>query len=286
MLARVNGPRIVLVRTKESANVGSAARAMLNFGLRDLWLVAPRCRLDHRAYALASHAAEVLDGATVVERLEDAIADRTLVLGTSARPRAADNYRVLDPRGAAALLDERAAVLFGPEDHGLSNEELTRCQGQVVVPTLEFASLNLAQAVLVVAYEWGARQRAVGAEGEPGGEAGHGPGEAPGRAGTPGRAGAPAAREQLEGFYAQLAETLLHIGYTDAPRLPGVMRLFRGLLDRAHPTAHDLAALRGLMRQTRWAADQPPERVPGNRPALDGRAGVGREGEAGASEEP
>lgn len=263
MLAHVSGPRVVLVSTKESANVGAAARAMLNFGLRDLWLVAPRCRLDHRAYALASHAAEVLDAATVVPNLADAIADRTTVLGTSARVRAADNFLELTPRAAAQALGPNDAVLFGPEDHGLSNEDLTRCQGQIVIPTQDFSSLNLAQAVLVVAYEVGVRR----AEGEVAPAAvSEGPdatADGP-LAGLP--AGhEPAKREQLEGFYAQLARTLLHIGYTDESRLPGILRLYRGLIDRARPSAHDLAALRGMLRQTLWAANQPPENVPGNR---------------------
>ncbi len=264
MLARVSGPRVVLVSTKESANVGAAARAMLNFGLTDLWLVAPRCRLDHRAYALASHAAEVLDAAMVVDTLNDAVADRTLVLGTSARARAADNFLVLTPRAAAAELHDGAAVLFGPEDHGLSNEHLTMCQGQVVIPTQDFSSLNLGQAVLVIAYELGLR-RAEEAEAVPGGprQVGRVP-VTTGLAGLP-ENHEPAQREQLEGFYAQLARTLLHIGYTDENRLPGILRIYRGLIDRARPSAHDLAALRGMLRQTLWAADQDPRNVPGNR---------------------
>lgn len=257
MLARVNGPRMVLIGTKESANVGAAARAMLNFGLTDLWLVAPRCKLDHRAYALASHAAEVLDKATIVGTLEEAIADRVTVLGTSARERAADNFVVLAPRQAAVELDSSAAVLFGPEDHGLSNEHLTRCQGQIVIPTQDFSSLNLAQAVLVVSYEVGVRrpEREALAGGSTVGTVLHG---------LPDNH-EPAQRDQLEGFYQQLARTLVHIGYTDARRLPGILRLYRGLIDRARPSAHDLAALRGMLRQTLWAADQPPQNVPGNR---------------------
>lgn len=252
MLAGVFGPRIVLVGTKESANVGAVARAMLNFGLSDLWLVAPRCRVDDRAYALAAHAGEVLDGATIVGSLAEAIADREVVLGTSARSRAADNYRVLGPREAAPSLSGTSAVLFGPEDHGLSNEDLTRCQAQIVIPTRGIASLNLAQAVVVIAYEQSMCQSS----------------QAPSlpkarRSETV----TPASRGQLEGFYKQLSETLLHIGYTDHDRLPGVLRLFRGVFDRAAPTAHDLAALRGLARQALWAADQPPEKVPGNKVA-------------------
>ncbi|MBX3142368.1 MAG: RNA methyltransferase [Trueperaceae bacterium] len=238
------GPRIVLLRTKESANVGATARAMLNFGLTDLWLVAPRCQIDHRSYALASHAGEVLRGAKVVASLEDALVGMTLVAGTSARARAADNYKVVTPRDAGPLLDESSAVLFGPEDHGLSNEELTRCQLQIKVPTGEFASLNLAQAVLLVAYE----RLVASSSGEV--------------TATDRR---PATRDQLEGFYDQLERELLHIGYTDANRAQGVMRMFRGLLDRAEIDARELAALRGLAAQLRWAADQPPELVPGNR---------------------
>ncbi len=252
MLTGVFGPRIVLVGTKESANVGAVARAMLNFGLRDLWLVAPRCRIDDRAYALASHAGEVLDGATVVNTLGEAIADREMVFGTSARGRAADNYRVMAPREAAADLSGASAVLFGPEDHGLSNEDLTRCQAQIVIPTREIASLNLGQAVLLVAYENSMCQPSQAV-----------PKLKPKRS----EAEEPASRGQLEGFYRQLSETLLHIGYTDPDRLAGVLRMFRGIIDRAAPTAHDLAALRGLVRQTVWAANQPPELVPGNKSA-------------------
>lgn len=240
------GPRIVLVRTKESANVGSVARAMLNFGLRDLWLVAPRCQIDRRAYDLATHAEQVLENAKVVGDLSEAVADATTVYGTSARPRKADNYPVLTPREAGALLGQGAAVVFGPEDHGLSNDELTRCQAQVVIPTVDFSSLNLAQAVLVVAYEFAqAAGAAVDRERDPS-DPRH----------------APVSREQLEGFYAQLKATMLKIGYTDERRAPGMLRLYRGLIDRAAPTAHEVASLRGLLSQAAWAADQPPSPRP------------------------
>ncbi|HZJ10603.1 MAG TPA: RNA methyltransferase [Trueperaceae bacterium] len=262
------GQRIVLVRAKESANVGAAARAMLNFGLDDLWLVAPRCRIDHRAYALASHAEEVLKSATVVDTLDEAIGDMTLVAGTSARERAADNYVVMGPREGAPRLAGSTAVLFGPEDHGLSNQELTKCQLQIVIPTADFSSLNLAQAVLVVAYEL--HMHGVAPVAQPSNakaSTAHAatdhaaPGSAPNAAaGT----AAPAARDQVEGFYAQLERAMLHIGYTDPPRAPSIMRIYRALLDRARPNAHELAALRGLISQFEWAARQPPERLPGS----------------------
>ena len=91
-------PRIVLVRSKDSANVGAAARAMKNFGLDDLVLVAPRCRIDDRARALASHAGDVLEAARVVGTVEEAIADRRFVLGTSARLRGTDTLPTWSPR--------------------------------------------------------------------------------------------------------------------------------------------------------------------------------------------
>src|SRR5690606_29618513 len=122
-LGPVPGPRIVLVRTKDSANVGAAARAMRNFGLDDLWLVAPRCRIDERARALASHAGDLLESAQLVDTLDEALVGITLVAGTSARPRRAPSYAVTGPREAAPKLLTNAAVLFGPEDHGLANEE-------------------------------------------------------------------------------------------------------------------------------------------------------------------
>ena len=261
-LADVTGPRIVLVRTKESANVGAAARAMLNFGLTDLWLVAPRCRIDHRAYALASHAEDVLKRATIVDDLGDALVGTSLVAGTSARPRRAENYVVRSPREVAPDLGSGSAVLFGPEDHGLSNDELTLCQVHVVIPTQDFSSLNLAQAVLVVAYEAAlAAARQAGEQQE--------------ATAAPPAELAPATRDQVEGFYRQLEDAMLLIGYTDERRKPGIMRLFRGLFDRATPTAHELAALRGLVSQASWAARLEPDRLPGAGP--DDPAGDPRE---------
>ncbi len=267
------GPRIVLVRTKDAANVGAAARAMKNFGLDELVLVAPRCRIDHRAEALASHAEDVLHAARVVETLDEAIAGTRLVMGTSARTRAAANYPVLEPRQAAPHLTEGTAVLFGPEDHGLANEELTRCQAHVVIPTAGYASLNLAQAVVVLAYEVALATRAgdgaTEAANERAEEAAAGARTPSGTVQAPARPVAPPedapTRDQMERFYAQLEGAMLHIGYTDSPRAPSVLRMYRGVFDRAGLTAHELAALRGLVSQARWAADQAPDRVPGNR---------------------
>ena len=251
-------PRFILVRSKDSANVGAAARAMKNFGFADMVLVAPRCRIDDRARALASHAGDVLDSARVVDTVAEAIGDLRWVLGTSARERATESLPLYRPRQAApTLLAPGTGILFGPEDHGLSNEELALCQGYLSIPTADYASLNLAQAVLLVAYEAHlAGPLADRATGSP---------EAVTQSGawTPGMpARERAPREQLERFYAQLTEAFHRIGYTDVQRERAIVQLYRGVFDRVALTPREVAALRGLVSQVMWAAEQPPERLP------------------------
>ncbi|MEX2535588.1 MAG: RNA methyltransferase [Trueperaceae bacterium] len=242
-------PRIILVGTKHSGNLGSVARAMKNFGLDDLVLVAPRCKVDRQAYAMASHAGDVLDGARTVPDTAQALSGCTLVLGTTARDRASPSYEILTPRVAAARLPSQGgAIMFGPEDTGLSNTDLDRCQVAVRIPTAEYASLNLAQAVNVMAYEWFVRDAAGD---EPLDSTQEEPRAAP--------------REEFEPMIAQLMETLLYIGYTDELKAGSVEHMFRRLLDRASPTSREIAALRGLWSQTHWAANQPVEALPGRR---------------------
>ena len=227
--------RIILVRPKDPANIGSAARAVKNFGLNELYLVAPQRPVNRHAYALASHAGDVLDGATVCETVADALNGCTFVLGTTARPRDSE-MRVYTPREAAETLSyEGVAILFGPEDYGLSNEDLRHCQGYIQIPTAEYASLNLAQAVQLVAYEW-----FVAAHPE---------------TSTATREVAP--REKLEGLYTQLLETLHTIGYTDAQREASADAMFRAIFDRAELSEREVAALRGVWRQVLWAAAKP-----------------------------
>lgn len=248
----------MLVRSKDSANVGAAARAMKNFGLSELVLVAPRCRVDTRARALASHAQDVLEAAREVATVRDAIGDSRLAVGTSARRRSGDTRPRWTPREAAPhLLGERTAVLFGPEDHGLSNEELDLCQGYVHIPTADYASLNLAQAVLLVGYDVHLARLAASRSASVHDAA------AAAVPGPPNGGGAP--REQLERFYDQLVEAFHVIGYTDEQREHAILRLYRGMFDRVTLTEREVAALRGLASQVVWAAEQAPERLPGRR---------------------
>src|SRR5690606_34133353 len=131
--------RIVLVETTHPGNIGASARAMKTMGLSDLALVAPRTFPSDEATARASGAADLLEQAKVHETLDDAIADCALVVGTSARSRGVE-WPCVDPRGAAAALwgavdaGERAAIVFGGEQSGLTNEALARCMLHVQIP--------------------------------------------------------------------------------------------------------------------------------------------------------
>jgi len=243
-------PRIVLVRPKKSENVGAAARAMKNFGLNELVLVAPRCRIDAGARALASHAGDVLDAALVVPDLDAALRDVRWAVGASARPRASQAVREFPPDEAIATLPaEGGALVFGPEDHGLANEELDRCQALLRIPTAEYASINLAQAVNILAQRWFTVQSS-GASGR------HVVGND--------RAATHADRDQMERMFADLVALWHLIGFTDPKREVPTLRMFRGLLDRARPTPREVAALRGLISQAAWAAKRDPDRLPGS----------------------
>jgi len=155
------GPPVILHQPQLGENIGLAARAMLNCGLTEMRLVAPRDGWpNEKARAAASGANEVIDNAVVFATLPEAIADLTHVFATTARPRGMVKP-VLTPKAAAValrtLLSEgrKAGLLFGPERMGLTNDEIPLADTIVAVPlNPAFSSLNLAQAVLLVGYEW------------------------------------------------------------------------------------------------------------------------------------
>ena len=154
-------PAVILVRPQMGENIGATARAMLNFGLAELRLVAPRDGWPNpAAEAMASGAVAVLEGAKVFATVEDALADIQFALATTARPREM-RLPVVSPEIAAADMAvrtdqaQRCAFLFGAERSGLENDEILKSDGIISIPVNPaFASLNLAQAVLVVGYEW------------------------------------------------------------------------------------------------------------------------------------
>ncbi len=150
--------RIVMVNTTLPANIGAAARAMKTMGLTHLTLVNPKIFPSPDAIALASGAADVVENVTLVDTLEQAIADCVLVFGTSARSRTIP-WPLLDVRTASKLaIDETLhgdiAIVFGREDRGLTNEELAQAQYHLTIPVNEeYGVLNVAAAIQVVCYE-------------------------------------------------------------------------------------------------------------------------------------
>jgi TrmH family RNA methyltransferase len=148
---------IVLVNPKRSTNVGAAARAMNCMGMRDLVLVTPRCQVDRFAFNIATGSEAVLERARFFPSLHDSLKGYGLIMGTTRRE-GKRRYNVLTPREMMNRLPlyfpARIAILFGPEDSGLSREHLDLCQYLITIPTDdEFGSLNLAQAVMTICYE-------------------------------------------------------------------------------------------------------------------------------------
>lgn len=150
--------RIVLVETSHSGNIGSAARAMKTMGLSHLYLVAPKQAIDEQAIALSAGAEDVVKQAVIVDSFDKAVADCSLVVGTSARLRHLQNT-LIEPRKCAmkaveAVKSGQIAIVFGRERIGLTNEELLKCRYHLTIPANpEYSSLNLAMAVQLVCYE-------------------------------------------------------------------------------------------------------------------------------------
>ena len=228
--------RFVLVRTSHPGNIGSAARAMRTMAYTRMDLVAPHRFPDREASAMAAGADDVLEGAGVHAGLVDALAGTSLALGLSARRRGV-NLPELTPREAAAQAlaaaarGEQVALVFGNERTGLENEELARCHAMVRIPSVDdFSSLNLAQAVQVMAYEL--RVASLG-ENVP--------------APPPLHDEPPADAAQMERFYEHLAQTLDDIDFHKGRSPIMIMLRLRKLFQRAQMDERELRMLHGIL---------------------------------------
>lgn len=232
--AALNNIAVVLCRPFHPGNIGSAARAMKTMGLRDLRLVSPHAFPDPQAETMACGATDVIAATGVFASLPEALTDRSLVVGMSARTR---NLAVEagNPRGVAEELaglaqQQKVALVFGNETYGLSNEELGYCQMLVHIPANpEYSSLNLAAAVQVMCYElrMACLQQGVAA----------GVAEL-------------ATQDALEGYYAHLEQVLVQIGFLDAANPGRMMPRLRRLYARARLEPTELNILRGILTET------------------------------------
>lgn len=234
----LNQVSIVLVEPQNPGNVGMVCRAMKNMGLRDLRLVNP-CPIDHpEALKFAVSARDLLDGAVKYATLTEALADIPLSVATTRRH---GKYRqeIHDPGEVVALLqkgiaENRAALVFGREDSGLTTDEVAACRYQATIPTSdEYGSLNLSQAVMVFCYELFRH------------------------------AGAPIAAQprqlvgagESEPLFKQMEATLLRIGFLKEENPEHIMRSLRRIFARAELDLREVNILRGMMSQVDWAAD-------------------------------
>jgi tRNA/rRNA methyltransferase len=246
----LDAPAILLIEPQLPENIGATARAMMNCGLTNLRLVRPREQWpNERAREVSSGAHEPIDKAQVYPSARAAMADLTRVYATSARHRQMIKT-VMTPREAALEMraviakGERVGVMFGPERAGLENDELSLADAVIRVPlNPEFTSLNLAQAVLLIGYEW------------------YQAGDA-----TPPRelvvnGTRPADKEELLNFFDHLERELDASGFLrNAEKRPGMVRNIRNLFQRAGLTRQEIRTLHGIVKELSSKRENRPRR--------------------------
>ncbi len=273
------GPAVVLVEPQLGENIGMVARAMANFGLGELRLVAPRDGWpNEKARAAASKADHVIDGVVVFGTLREAVADMNYVLATTARER--DGFKpVLGPVEAGRSLrgrfgaGEKTAILFGRERFGLYNEEVALADAIVTFPVNPaFASLNIAQAVLLMSYEW--MKSGLADETD---TAFRGP-EMP-----------PAPKEALHGLLDHLEDALVARGYfRPATKKPKMLDNLRAVMTRPGFSDAEIKVLRGVVASLDYFSPGEPRGAvyPERKARADARAHGAAGEQAGQGNEP
>lgn len=231
-------PAVILIGTQLGENVGTTARAMLNFGLVDLRLVRPKCGWPNiKALKACSGATEVLNGVRLFDSTDEATSDLNMVLATTARPRDLPKPVVTAAEAGRMLRDtvgkgQQAGVLFGPERTGLSNDDLIYADAVLTVPLNPgYSSLNLAQAVLLIAYEWfqtGAFERP-----EP----------------STTQTRRPATKGELQGLLNHVADELDDTNFFRTPeRRDSMLQSIKIVIQRANLREPDIHLLRGMIK--------------------------------------
>lgn len=231
-------PTVILVRPQLGENIGMAARAMLNCGLSSLRLVAPRDGWPNpKAQRAASGADVVLDEAKVFDSVEAAVADLGRVVATTARNREL-SQRIVTPRRAATEIrgwtaaGDKVGILFGPERTGLTNDDMVRADTALSIPlNPQFSSLNIAQAVLLVSYEW-----AMAEEGAPAERMSD-------------HSTRPATKDELQNLFAHLERALDQSGFLRNKAMrPAMVNNLRALLQRTAMTEQEVRSFHGVIK--------------------------------------
>ena len=241
MTAKVNLDHItiILVQPQIPENIGSVARAMNNMGLRKLILVNP-CNYDpSRVLKTATGSSiDVVEAMQVFEDLKETLGTYHYVVGTTARIGSLRPAMTHPRRLAGDLIrisqNNRVAILFGPEDRGLSNEQLRYCHTLATIPTAHFSSLNLAQAVMIICYEIFLVNREK----------------------TPQPLNRLANKFELEGMYEHLKTVLMKIGFINPQNPEHWMLNIRRFLSRHPLKAREVRIIRGVCRQIDWYTEQ------------------------------
>lgn len=227
---------VVLERPRYPENIGAAARSIRNMGIRRLIVVEPENFDVVKVLKMATHAAsDVVKAIDVYENLQDALAGFQYVAGTTARLGGERQVITSPPKLAQSLVpisqENQVAILFGPEDRGLSNEDIRLCHTLVNIPTAEFSSLNLAQAVMVMCYEIFTAE--LKQEETPF---------------TPRLA----SRHELDGMYEQLKDILVKISFINAENPDYWLNNMRYFFNRFQLRAKEVRMIRGICRQINW----------------------------------
>ncbi len=231
---------VILQKPRFPENIGAAARAMCNMGFARLLVVEPENFDLQRVNRMATHAAAaVVEDIRVFENLKEALAPFHYVVGTTARLGGQRQVVHTPPRMADKVVsltqENQVAILFGPEDRGLTNEDLRLCHELVNIPTADFSSLNLAQAVMVLCYEihragcMAERKKAFPRL---------------------------ASRHELDGMYDQVKDLLVRVDYINPENPDYWMNKLRHVFTRLQLRAGDVSIIRGICRQVNWYSEK------------------------------
>ena len=241
MSGRVNldNIAIVLQQPRYPENIGAAARAIRNMGIRQLLVVDPRDFDLPRVLKMATHSArDIVEAISLHDDLKHALSPYHYVVGTTARlggqRQVFKSPSVLAQNLIPISQENQVAIVFGPEDRGLSNEDIRYCHALVNIPTAEFSSLNLAQAVMVMCYEM------------------FNAGQEDGKKFAPRLA----SRHELDGMYEQLREILVRISYINPENPDYWMNSLRHFFTRLQLRAKEVSMIRGMCRQVNWYGEK------------------------------